>query len=94
MATEKAKEKQMEFTSKFGNKYILQKVSVPKWLDIMDNVEVNGSPKRTKLYPAVLENIVVQPQMKMEDFDGEGYNGYAEIEEVVTQALRFQQGKQ
>lgn len=86
-------QKQKEFTSSFGNKFVLQRVGAAQWLDIMDDAEVNGVPKRKKLYPALLENVVVQPQLKLEDFDSEEYNGTAELEEVAKEALRFQQGK-
>lgn len=87
--------KQKEFTSSKGNKFTLQKVAPAQWLDILDDAEGDGGKmKRSKMYGAVLENIVVQPpQMKINDFDADGYDGYAELDEVVTAAIRFQQGK-
>ncbi len=84
MAVEKTK----EFTSKQGNTYTFQKVDPVPWMDIMDSMEANKEQPRRTLYPKVMENIVVQPQMKLEEFED-----YAEMEEVITAALRFQQGK-
>jgi hypothetical protein len=79
--------KQMEFVSKFsGEKYIFQKVSPAAWLDIMD--EVNAEKRSRKLYDLTLENIVVQPKKTVDDFED-----FAELDEVVTAALRFQRGK-
>lgn len=81
-----------EFKSEFGNKYAFQKVKSSAWLDIMDEVEA-ADGARGKLYPAVLENVVVQPKLDVDDFDEDGRGGYAELEEVVTAAIRFQRGK-
>lgn len=77
-----------EFTSKSGEKYMFQKVRPADWLDILDEVEEEKKGKRRRLYGAALEHVVVQPSMKLEDFED-----YAELEEVVTAAIRFQQGK-
>jgi hypothetical protein len=82
------KETVKEFTSASGTKYKFQKVTPIAWLELMDDAEVNGAPKRAKLYPAVLENVVVQPQVTVNDFDD-----MAELDEVVTAAIRFQSGK-
>ncbi len=76
------------FTSENGNKYTFQKVKPMAWLDIMDDVEANKEHTRRKLYPAVLENIVVNPKLSIDEFDD-----YAELEEVITAAIRFQRGK-
>lgn len=88
---EKAKvnSKQKEFKSASGEVYIFQKVAPVNWLDILDEVE-DGEKKgqRRRLYGSVLENVVVKPRMSAEDFED-----YAELEEVVTAAIRFQQGK-
>lgn len=81
--------KQMEFTSTVtGEKYIFQKVSPAAWLDIMDEVDQEKEKQRRKLYSLVLENIVVQPKKTIEDFEE-----FAELDEVVTAAIRFQRGK-
>lgn len=78
-----------EFTSKSGKKYTFQKVAPVAWLDVLDEVE-DGEKKgqRRRLYGKVLENVVVQPKMTMEEFED-----FAEMDEVVTAAIRFQQGK-
>ncbi len=86
MPEETAKTKQ--FTSEKGNEYTFQMVDPVPWMDIMDEVEANKEKPRRTLYPKVLEEIVVQPKMKLDDFET-----YAEMEEVVTAALRFQRGK-
>lgn len=90
MANKKTVELSKEFTSeKSGKKYTFQKVPPIEWLDILDDVEEGDrKSKRRRLYGAVLENIVVQPKVTMEEFED-----YAEMDEVVTAALRFQQGK-
>ena len=96
MPEKKTVEKHKDFESKFGNKYKFQRVGAAHWLDIMDDAEDEntGRPKRSKLYPVILEHIVVSPTMTLEDFDKEGYGGTGELEEVVSAATRFQQGKQ
>lgn len=76
-----------EFTSKNGNKYTFQKVLPSAWLDIVDRTQASEGKNRA-MYGEVLENIVVQPQMKIDDFED-----FAELEEVVKAAIRFQQGK-
>lgn len=79
----------LEFTSEEGNKYTFQKVAPVEWLDIMDEVE-DGERKgqRRRLYGLTLENVVVAPKKQMSEFDT-----FAELDEVVAAALRFQQGK-
>lgn len=78
-----------DFKSKAGNDYKFQKVAPVEWLDILDDVE-DGAKKgqRRRLYGAVMENVVVQPSMQLEDF-----GDFAEMDEVVTAAIKFQQGK-
>lgn len=78
----------MNFTSKSGKVYVFQKVAPMGWLDIMDDVDNNSDRKRRTLYVAVMENIVVQPKMSVEQF-----TDYAELEEVVTAATKFQRGQ-
>lgn len=91
-----------EFVSEQGNTYIFQRVTPSKWLKILDESEAGGTRSRTKLYPAILGNVVVQPGgLSVDDFDKEVYEegepvrgGFSELDEVVTAAIRFQQGKQ
>ncbi|MEI5946472.1 hypothetical protein ETJ91_00390 [Bacillus albus] len=76
-------------TSKVEKKeYLFQKVAPSTWLDIMDEVDENKATRRRSLYSAVLENIVVQPKVKLDDFEDS-----AELDDVVLSAIRFQQGK-
>lgn len=86
-ASKNTKEFKSEIT---GKKYIFQKVAPIAWLDVLDDVESGDQKtKRRRLYGAVMENIVVSPQMELSEFDD-----FAEMELVVTNAIRFQQGKQ
>ncbi|KAB7635284.1 MULTISPECIES: hypothetical protein [Bacillus] len=81
--------KQKTHTSKVEKKeFVFQKVAPSTWLDIMDEVDENKATRRRSLYSAVLENIVVQPKMKLDDFEDS-----AELDDVVLAAIRFQQGK-
>jgi hypothetical protein len=80
---------QKEFKSEISGKtFIFQKVTPVAWLDIMDEVEATKEKKSRKLYGEVMENIVVSPKMGLEDFED-----FAEMDEVVTAAIRFQRGK-
>lgn len=81
-------EQNKEFTSKSGAKYVFQKVAPVDWLDILDEVESEKKGQRRRLYGQVFENIVVQPKLELTDFED-----YAEMDEVATAAIRFQQGK-
>lgn len=90
----KANNKTMEYKSKQGNKFMFQKVTPSKWLDILDESDSGGTRSRAKLYPAVLENVVVQPSgLKPDDFEEEGRGGFYELDEVVGAAIRFQQSQ-
>lgn len=79
-----------KFTSQAGNDYTFQKVKPSSWLDIMDDVDAEKKGQRKRLYSSVLEHIVVQPKLVIDDFED---LGFAEMDEVVTNAIRFQQGK-
>lgn len=81
--------KTKDFTSSSGKKYTFQKVNPSKWAEMLDNGEVNGSIKRTIFYPMVFENVVVQPpSLQMDDLEE-----WEEVDEVVTEAIRFQSRK-
>lgn len=89
MATAKSNN-QKEYTSKAGTKYVFQKVKPIDWLDIMDQCQdEQGKRSQKLLYKGVVENIIVNPQSKLEDWED-----FGELDEVVTQAIRFQQNKQ
>lgn len=84
-------EKVTTFTSENGHTYTFQKVSPMAWLDIMDEVEANPKHQRRTMYPKALESIVVSPKLTVDEFEDRG--GYAELEDVITAAIRFQRGK-
>lgn len=86
----KVVEQSKVFTSEVsGTKYTFQKVAPVDWLDILDDVEGGESKgKRRRLYGQVLEHVIVQPKMELRDFED-----FGEMDEVVTAAIRFQQGK-
>jgi hypothetical protein len=81
-------EQTKEFTSSTGRKYVFQKVAPVEWLDILDYVESEKKGTRKRLYKNVFEHIVVQPSLKLEDFED-----FGEMDEVATEAIRFQQNK-
>ena len=83
-----ANKKTMEFKSQAGNSYTFQKVSPSEWMRILDNAERTGTIRRSDMFPDVLEHVVVQPSKTVDDFEE-----YAELDEVVKAAIRFQQGK-
>lgn len=82
------KPKQKEYESSFGNKYTLQSVLPSKWAQIVDRItDKHGKLLNSKAMPEMLEHVVVVPNgLKMDDFET-----WAELEEVTTQAFRFQQ---
>jgi hypothetical protein len=81
-------EQTKDFTSGSGRKYLFQKVTPVAWLDILDDVESEKKGQRKRLYKQVFEHIVVQPILELNDFED-----FAEMDEVATAAIRFQQGK-
>lgn len=83
-----AKPRQKQFTSSEGNNFTLQTVPNSTYLEIMDtSVKKDGNPALSKLYPAMLEHVVVQPSgLTPDDFDT-----FKEMQEVCEEALTFQQ---
>lgn len=84
------KPRQKEFTSEAGNKYTLQSVVPSQWAALLDRItDRYGKLLNTKAMPEMLEHVVVQPAgLKMDDFED-----WAELEEVTTEAMRFQQNR-
>ncbi|KOP82009.1 hypothetical protein AMS60_05630 [Bacillus sp. FJAT-21945] len=83
------KPKQKEFKSIAGNKYTFQTVPHSKYLGIMDiAADAEGKPSLARLYPAILENVVVQPQ----DLNVDDFEDFRELTDVCENALMFQQG--
>lgn len=83
------KPRQKEFTSEAGNDYTFQNVLPSQFAAILDRItDRYGKTLNTKAMPEMLEHIVVKPSgLKMDDFET-----WNELEEVTTEAMRFQQG--
>ena len=70
--------------------YTLQKIMPREWLRLRDRCKNRyGQPVEENLYTEVLKHIVVNPKVKVDDF-----KNFAELEELVQTAVRFQQGKE
>jgi hypothetical protein len=84
------KPKQEEYTSQAGNKYVFQTVFPSKWAQILDEItDRHGKLLNSKVIPAMLEHVIVQPAgLKMDDFEE-----WSELEEVAQAAFFFQQGR-
>lgn len=68
--------------------YTLQKVYPVEWVKIRDRSKNKfGVPSEEKMFKEVLAHIVVEPKKKLEDFED-----WAEVDELVKEAIRFQQG--
>lgn len=69
--------------------YTLQKLPVKQAFDLREQwLNQYGGVNQPKMYELVLENIVVKPKKKIEDFEE-----MWELDEVVTTAIDFQYGK-
>lgn len=84
------KPRQEEFTSEAGNKYTFQTVLPSVWARVADQItDKNGKLLNVKAMPAVLEHVVAAPAgLSMDDFED-----WAELEEVATEAFRFQRSR-
>lgn len=68
--------------------YTLQRVYPIEWVKIRDRSKNKfGVPSEEKMFKEVLAHIVVEPKRKLEDF-----KVWSELEELVKEAIRFQQG--
>lgn len=68
--------------------FTLQKVFPVEWLRIRDRCKNKfGIPSEEKMYKEILTHIVVEPKMKVEDFED-----WKELDELVQEGIRFQQG--
>jgi len=71
-----------------GVEYTFQKILPREWLRMRDRCKnKHGIPIEEKMYGEVLKHIVVEPKKSLDDF-----TDVAELEEVVTSAIRFQRG--
>lgn len=82
------KPRQKEFTTTKGNKFTFQSVPNSTYLEMTDeSIKPDGNPAISKLYPKLLEHVVVQPAgLSVDDF-----NDFGELREVCEAALTFQQ---
>ena len=82
------KPRQEEYTSESGQKYTFQTVAPSHWANVQDRVtDKNGKLLNALLIPAMLENVIVEPNgLKMDDFEE-----WADLEEVAGAAFQFQQ---
>jgi len=71
-----------------GTDYTFQKMPLRSWIQIQDRCKnQHGHPIDEKLIDEVLKHIVVSPKVSLEDFDDQ-----SELNEVVKEAITFQQG--
>ena len=71
-----------------GTDYTFQKMPLRSWIQIQDKCKnQHGHPIDEKLIDEVLKHIVVSPKVSLEDFDDQ-----SELNEVVKEAITFQQG--
>ncbi len=80
----------MEFEQKKvtvkGKEYVLQKLPIRKALEIRQKWTLpSGITDDVKMYDACLEHIVVNPKVKMEDFED-----ISELELLVAECVFFQ----
>ena len=68
--------------------YKLQKVPPRSWIKLKNDArDRQGRTDEEKLYDLILEHIVVEPKVDMDSFED-----FAELEELVMEAVEFQTG--
>ncbi len=72
-----------------GVEYTFQKIPPREWIRLRKRCTKNNNVDEEKFYDEVLEHIVIEPKVKLDDFDDN-----ATLEEVVAEAVNFQHGKQ
>jgi hypothetical protein len=72
-----------------GVEYTLQKMPAREWIRLRKRCTKNGNFDEEKFMDEILEHIVVDPKVKLDDFEE-----YADLEEVVAEAVNFQSGRQ
>lgn len=72
-----------------GTDYTLQKISAREWIRMRKRCTKNNNFDDEKFIEEILEHIIIDPKRKIDDFDD-----YAELEEVVAEAVNFQSGRQ
>ncbi|MFE0394752.1 hypothetical protein ACFW4G_03630 [Paenibacillus lactis] len=77
--------KQKQFTAKNGTVYTFQHPGVRNVTKITDRVKnKHGIPQDERLADEMLTHVVVEPKVRMEDFES-----YADLTEVVSAAFAF-----
>lgn len=79
---------QKNFVTSAGKEFVFQFPGVRQVTKITDRIKNKfGIPSDESLAVEMLTNVVVQPKMKVEDFEGPA--GYKELGEVVNAAYLF-----
>lgn len=68
--------------------YTLQSLPVRQALKLRDRWIVGGEASQEKMYELLLENVVVQPKVKLDDFET-----VAEVETLGLECLEFLYGE-
>ena len=72
-----------------GVEYTFQKLPVKAAFDLREQwLDSRGGIDQPKMYDLVLENIVISPKMKLEDFEEIWI-----VDELVSKAIEFQYGR-
>ena len=77
-----------------GIDYVLQHPGSREWNRILDRTQMdNGNTSSEKLHEEIMKNIVVDPKVSWEFFDGkeddEEDEGHEGLEELMKEATRF-----
>lgn len=72
-----------------GIEYTLQKLPVRPGLELRQRARNGADVDDIKFYEELLENVVIKPKMKLDDFDDIGH-----LEKLMTKVIEYQyQGK-
>ncbi len=73
----------------YGKEYTLQKITPREWSRLKERCRNrNGHMVEERFITEILEHIVVDPKVNFDDFEE-----VAEVEELIGEAVSFQQGK-
>lgn len=72
----------------YEKEYTFQKISPREWMRLRKRCSKNGVLDDEKFADEVLEHIVIEPKVKLDDFED-----YGEVEDLVSAAVNFQYGK-
>ncbi len=81
----------MQKVIKIGDtEFTLQKISPREWARLKDRCkDKNGNLKEENLMDEVIKHMVIDPDMRFDDF-----TDYSAAEEVVREAVSFQSGRE